>query len=210
MRRIDTRLLVGSLLIVGGLVYLLQNLGVITWGSAVWAGGFAVGGLVFLYWFVRERAAWWAIIPGLTLLALGAIMTLDLIRPGASWTGSLLLGGIGLSFWIIYLRDRQHWWAIIPGGVLMTLAVIAGLDEMTLPIDTGGLFFVGLGVTFLLVALVPTQAGQQRWAFFPAAALLAMGVLIGVGFERSINYLWPAALILGGLFMLARAVRRPA
>jgi hypothetical protein len=208
MRRFDSRLVVGTLLIAGGLIYLLQNLGLITWGSAVWAAGFAIAGLVFLGWFLRDRAAWWSIIPGLTLLALGGIIALDLVSPGSNWTGSLFLGAIGLSFWIIYLRDRGLWWAIIPGGVLLTLAVVAGLDNLDLPIETGGVFFLGLSVTFLLIALAPTTGANLRWGYIPAAALLVMGVLIGVGFERAINYLWPVALIIGGLALLVRTMRR--
>jgi hypothetical protein len=210
MRRVDARLAVGVLLIAAGLIYLLQNLGYITWGSLVWAAGFAVGGLVFLGWYLRDRAAWWAIIPGLTLLGLGGIIALDLLSPGNNWTGSLFLGSIGLAFWLIYLRDRGMWWAIIPGGTLLTLAAVAGLDNLALPFEGGGVFFIGLGVTFLLVALAPTTGTNLRWAYFPAAALLVMGLLIGVGFERSLNYLWPAALILGGLALLLRSMRRPA
>ena len=212
MRRIDSRLIIGLLLIAGGIIYLLQNMGLITWGSLVWAAGFFIGGLVFLGWFVRDRSAWWTLIPGMALLGLGSIMALEVINPALenSWGGSLFLGSIGLSFWLIYLRDRSFWWAIIPGGVLMTLALVAGLDNVELLIDTGGIFFLGLGVTFLLVALLPTAEGRMTWAFFPAAALLVMGVLIGVGFERAINYLWPVALIIGGLVLLLRAARRPA
>jgi hypothetical protein len=212
MRRIDARLIIGLLLIAGGVVYLLQNLGFITWGSAVWAAAFLIGAVAFLVMFVRDRAAWWAIIPGLTLLGLGGNMALELVNPAAeeTWGGSLFLGSLGLAFLIIYLRDRGQWWAIIPGGVLVSLAVVSGLDNLNLPIETGGIFFLGLGQTFLLVALLPTSGASMRWAFFPAAALLAMGILIAVGFERAINYLWPLALILGGLFLLVRAARRPA
>lgn len=212
MRRFDTRLIVGLLLISGGLVYLLQNLGVITWANWLFTGLFAVGGLVFLVWFARDRSAWWAIIPGMTLLGLGAVTALDQLAIGTSsdWTGSLFLGSIGLAFWLVYLRDRSFWWAIIPGGVLVTLAVVAGLDNAALPFESGGIFFIGLGLTFLLLALVPTPAGNLRWGFYPAAALLAMGVLISVGFENAINYLWPAALIIGGLVLLMQAMRRPA
>ena len=212
MRRVDARLVVGLLLIAGGVVYLLQNLGYITWGSLVWSVAFLVGGLAFLAAFIRDRAAWWAIVPGLTLLGLGGGLLLKTINPAmeAAWGGSLFLGSLGLAFWLIYLRDHGMWWAIVPGGVMLTLALVAGLDEMRLPIETGGVFFLGLGLTFLVVALVPTTAGPMRWAFIPAAALLVMGILIGVGFERAINYVWPMALILGGLALLLRAVRRQA
>src|SRR5688500_10199063 len=113
MRRIDARLIIGLLLIAGGVVYLLQNLGFITWGSAVWAAAFLIGAVAFLVMFVRDRAAWWAIIPGLTLLGLGGNMALELVNPAAekTWGGSLFLGSIGLAFLIIYLRDRGQWWA---------------------------------------------------------------------------------------------------
>jgi hypothetical protein len=212
MRRIDGRLIVGLLLIAAGLVYLLQNLGLITWGPVVWAAAFLVGAVVFLAIFVRDRASWWAIIPGMTLLGLGGIMVLELVNPAleATWGGSLFLGAIGLSFLVIYLRDRSHWWAVIPGGVMATLALVAGLDNLDLAFETGGIFFLGLGLTFLVVALLPANGENMRWAYFPAAALLAMGLLIGVGFERAINYLWPVALIVGGLFLLVQAARRKA
>jgi hypothetical protein len=212
MRRLDGRLIIGLLLIAGGIIYLLQNLGYITWGSMVWAVAFVIGGLAFLIGFIRDRAAWWAIIPGLALLGLGSIMTLQTVNPALEATigGSLFLGSIGLAFWLVYLRDRGMWWAVIPGGVLLTLALVAGLDEFNLGIETGGVFFLGLGLTFLLVAIIPTTAGPLRWAFIPAGALLVMGILIGVGFERAINYLWPLALIVGGLALLVRAARRPA
>ncbi len=212
MRRIDSRLLVGLLLIVGGIVYLLQNLNLITWGPTVWTGAFFVGAIVFLVAYLRDRASWWAIIPGMTLLGLGAISTLDRVAPAfeAAWGGTIFLGAIGLSFLLIYLRDRSLWWAIIPGGVLATLAAVAGLDQLALPIETGGLFFIGMGLTFLLVAFLPNPSGPMRWAFIPAGALIIMGILIAVGFERAIGYLWPLALIAVGLVLLFRAMRRPA
>ena len=210
MRRFDARLIIGLLLIAGGVVYLLQNLGIITWGSTLWAAAFVIAGIGFLAVVVRDRTAWWALIPGLTLLGLGGLMSLEQINAPAAeaWGGSLFLGSIALAFWLIYLRDRNFWWAVIPGGVLATLAVVAGLGNRELPFDTGGVFFLGLGLTFLLLAVLPTVGTSLRWAYIPAAALLAMGVLVGVGFERAINYLWPVALIGGGVALLVRAMRR--
>ncbi len=72
--------------------------------------------------------------------------------------GSIMLGAVGLSFFMIYIFHHEHWWAIIPGGVLMTLAfsaylafqignTLAGIkvDEIVL----GSAFFLGLSLTFL-------------------------------------------------------------
>ena len=209
MRRPDARLIFGLLLIAAGTLYLLQNLGLIHWGNLVWGVAAGVAGLLFLAVVVRDRAMWWAIIPALTLLGVAGLVALTYVAPalGEKWGGTVFLGAIGLSFWIVYVLDRERWWAIIPGGVLLTLALVAGLDQRG-DNQTGGIFFLGLGATFLLVGIAPNPHGHLRWAFIPAAVLLVMGLLLMVGFEASINYIWPLALIAGGLFLLLRAFRR--
>jgi hypothetical protein len=35
----------------------------------------------------------------------------------------LVVGGIGFAFWAIYFVKREHWWAIIPGSVMLTIAL---------------------------------------------------------------------------------------
>lgn len=208
MRRLDPRLIFGLLLIGGGLIYLLHNLGLIHWGNLVWGAAAAVAGVIFLAIVARDRGMWWALIPGLSLLGAAGLVALDYLAPtlAAQWGGPLFLGAIGLSFWLIYALDRALWWAIIPGGVLVTLALVAGLDNRE-GLQTGGIFFLGLGATFLLVGVAPNPHGQQRWAFVPAAVLLVLGLLLMVGFVAAINYLWPLALIVAGLFWLLRAFR---
>ena len=76
-------------------------------------------------------------------------------------------------------------------------------DERTKPI----------GLTFALVGLLPTPRGPRsvRWAFIPALVLLIMGGVIFAAAEQLINYLWPVALILAGLYLVWRTFRpRPA
>jgi hypothetical protein len=211
MRKLDPRLTVGLLLVAGGLIYLLQNLGLIHWGNLVWGIAAGLAGLVFVALFIRNRQQWWAIIPGLALLAVAALVALNALAPALSahWGGTLFLGAMGLSFWIIYLLDRDKWWAIIPGGVLVTLAGVAALNQSN-DLQTGGIFFFGLGATFILVALAPNPHHQMRWAFIPAAVLLVLGLLLFVGFQAAINYIWPVALIIAGLFLMVRAFRRRA
>jgi hypothetical protein len=101
----------------------------------------------------------------------------------------------------------ENWWAVIPGGVLLTLAIVAGLSENLEGIETGGVFFLGLGLTFALLALLPTGDGKLTWALIPAVVLFLMGLLITAAAAEFINYVWPAALILGGLYLLYRAFR---
>ena len=193
------------MLILGGALFLLQNLGVLGTGiDILWPILFVLGGLVFLYVFVTNRPQWWAVIPGMALLGLGVMMGLDTMGlQMGGWSGSIFLGATSLAFWLIYLRERQAWWAIIPGGALLTLAAIAGISETPGSSVSGGLFLIGMGLTFLLVWALPTGTTRMRWALIPAGVLLVMGVLLGFGSTTLISY-WPIILIAVGAIMIAR------
>ncbi len=209
MKEMRVRIMIGLLLVVVGVIYLLQSFGVIGGAvSLIWTVLFATGGLFFLYIYFSERANWWAIIPGFVLLAISAIIGLETFVPieGDSWLGALFLGSIGTAFWVIYLTNREHWWAIIPGGVLFTLAAVAGLSSMLPGMETGGLFFLGLGLTFGLLAFLPTPKDDTKWALIPAAVMLVMGLIIIFAAVELLNLIWPLGLIAGGLYLIYRVV----
>ncbi len=210
MKWLESRVLWGSLLILGGVLFLLQNLGIFKMGDMFWALLLALAGVFFLSIFFQNRANWWALIPGFTLLGIALLVFTSLLFPRVAnvWGGSFVLGALGLSFWVIFIIDRKNWWAIIPGGVLITLAAIAGLSQFIAGVATGGIFFFGLGITFGLVAVLPSPEGQMKWAWIPAGVLVLMGLLIMAAAGNIINYLWPAVLILGGGYLLVRAFLR--
>lgn len=205
-RLLGSRVLWGLLLILAGVAFLLQNLGFFEFGGLFWGIVLGLGGLAFLGVYFQDRQQWWGLIPGMVLLSVAAIILIDTFFPALSFgTGGIVLGGIGAAFLAVFLADRDNWWALIPMGVMFTLAVVTTLDEM-FGLESGGLFFLGLGLTFTLVALVPTPEGRMRWAWIPAAILLVMGVLILAAAEALIGYLWPVALILLGLFLIGRTL----
>ena len=211
MKRLDVRAIGGILLIIVGILLLLQGFGIL--GAVValiWALIFAAGGLVFLYVFLTDqRASWWAVIPGFALLGLGALIALDEFWPqvGSAVGGALFLGGIGLAFWVIYFIKREYWWAVIPGGVLFTLALVAGLESVFEGAEMGGVLFLGLGLTFGLLYFIPTPRGRMKWALIPAAVLLVIGLLVIAATTGIFEYLWAIALILVGLYLLLRVFR---
>jgi hypothetical protein len=210
MKRFDVRAIGGILLIIVGILLLLENLGIFQpIVAVVWALIFAAGGAIFLYMFLTDRTQWWAIIPGFALLGLGALIALDEFLPsvGDALGAVIFLGGVGLAFWVIYFMNREHWWAIIPGGVMFTLALIAGLESVFQGAELGGLLFLGLGVTFGLLYLVPTPQGRLKWALIPAAVLLVMGVLITAAATGGLAFLAGATLILVGLYVILRMFR---
>lgn len=205
----------GILLMAAGFLFLLQNFAFFdAINSMVWMVLFAVAGVAFLYYFFMQRESmWWAAIPGSALL--GLAVTIYVGEFGGDrydyLAGSAFLASIGFGFALIYLALPRNWWAIIPAGVLFSLAAVAAADGLGLSDNaTGSLLFLGMGLTFVVVGVLPGAEGRSRWwAFIPAAVLLLLGVLINTQFINLINYIWPAALIVGGVLVLWRALIKP-
>ena len=205
MRRIDPRLLIGILLVVGGVLSLLDVQGIISnAGGIFWGLIFAAAGLVFLYILYNDRNNWWAAFPGFTLLGLAVASFLpDSLD---AYGGLAFFAGISLAFWWVYFSDRQRWWAIIPGGVLLTLGMVSVLDNVN-GFETGGSFFLGLGLTFILVAILP-GGNARSWALIPGIMLLLFGALLATPYFGVADYFWPAVLILLGGYLVFRFFRK--
>jgi hypothetical protein len=147
----------------------------------------------------RHRRLWF----GGTLIVLGLLLlaeTMGLVPAFAhGWCGSIILGCLGLAFGAIYLADRRHWWAIIPGGCLLSVALVAAArGERLAGWGTVGLFFFGLAATFGLIALVERRRGGQ-WAIYPALGCLGLATVTG-----DWSRWWPVLLIVIGLRALWR------
>ncbi|KUG61496.1 hypothetical protein AVL61_00785 [Kocuria rosea subsp. polaris] len=206
--------LFGALLLVAGILLLLQAMGAAVAVGLFWGVLFLAAAAVFWYLFATGRETWWAALPGGALLGLGlTVLAGEAGLPGAAmWGGSLFLGSMGAGFAAVYLRQHERWWAIIPAGVLITLAVTSVWDAaVSRERASGALFFAGLALTFALVAVLPGGPGRQRWAWIPAAALAVLAVLIALeaaALLSVLDYLWPLALIAGGGVLLWRALGR--
>ncbi|HUH96844.1 MAG TPA: hypothetical protein VLZ89_05765 [Anaerolineales bacterium] len=201
MSRTNLRFFIGGALILLGVLMLLQRLNIFSAALDIfWCLIFLAGGVYFLYRFALNNGdEWWALIPGCALLGAAASTVLP-----ERWSGLAFLGLLGAGFFAVYLTGRQRWWAIIPGGVLVTLGFTAALTNMDGARQTGGFFFLGLGLTFLLVAVL----ASMPWAYIPGVILLLMGAALGYPpMAGALNYLWPAALILIGLLLILQFTR---
>lgn len=199
----------GILLIAAGVIFLLNNLEVIDLDWQMLMGPlFAVGGLIFLLVFILNPNEWWALIPGFALMGIGLIVFMGqgIDTAADRWSGMIFLGFLGLAFLIIYITHRNQWWAIIPGGVLLTLAGVTLIpDNSSL---TGVIFFLGLALTFGLLYLLPKPEGRLRWALYPAGILLAVGVLVLLGATNVMDFVFPLVLLIVGGFFIVRALRK--
>jgi hypothetical protein len=212
MKRLNLNVLGGLLLIMGGLLLLLTNFNVIHIRVApiLWFIFLGAVGAVFTWVFITDRdEAWWAAIPGLTLLSVAAIVFLDLIMPRVTSVigGPIVTMGIGLSFLLIYLTKQEFWWALIPGGTMATVTVMVLLDQF---IQSGeiiaAVFFLGLAATFGLIYTLPSLSGdRQAWAIYPALVMLGMAVLMLLIVSASLIWqIWPFILIAIGAYLIYR------
>lgn len=205
---LGSRVFWGVLITLAGVVLLLQNLEILEFGDLFWALLIGLAGVFFLSVFITNRANWWGLIPGFTLISLAILIILDRFAPGISdaWDGPIVIGGIAAGFLAVYLVDRSNWWAIIPGGVMLTVVLMVVFDSILTGIGTAGVFFIGMGLTFGLVALAPTPQGRMRWAWIPAGVLLVMGLIFIAAAEAMFGVIWSAALVVIGLFMIFRTL----
>lgn len=207
MKRDTGSILVGALLILGGILFLLMNFGFLrNAGALVIAMLFGAGGLAFLGVFASNSRHWWAAFPAFALLGIAGLITLGVTVPNVAAVlgGSLFLGSLALGFLLVYITHPENWWAIIPGGVLLTLAVVALTAEVLGGTLGGAIFFLGLAATFGLVYVLPTPQGRQLWAAWPAGGCTVVGVLVLIGSTGLFDILWPVILILVGLFLIYR------
>ncbi len=210
MRR--ERIVGGLLLIVAGILFLLQNFGMLPQElPLLWVTVFGLGGFAFLYVYLTRRAHWWPLIPGFTLVGLALLVGLTLFESELLTeivAPALFLGFIGLAFWCIYLLTKgAEWWAIIPGGVLFSVTALL-LVEGTLGGGGGAaIMLLGLSVTFGLIYLLPNPHGRMRWPLIPAGILLVLGLALLGGAVAQMTFIWAALLILGGGYLILRALR---
>jgi len=111
MKWSNWRIYIGVFILVVGLLVLLQNLNLFHVNEIIWPVLigllFILGGAAFISVLVSNPANWWAAIPGVTLAAIGLEIAAAALLPNfiGRLGGLIIVGGIGLSFWIVYLLE---------------------------------------------------------------------------------------------------------
>jgi hypothetical protein len=107
-------------------------------------------------------------------LAAHAATTLTAAATTHTLSGPAFLGFVALGFWLVYRSGSggrsTTGWALIPTGVLTTLAAVAAVSAVRPGWQTGPVFLLGMTATFTALYLLPRERGGGRWALWPALA----------------------------------------
>lgn len=209
----DQRNILGILFILLGIFLVLEQFGLIPPNAREYiaAGLFAVATVVMFGLYFANRSRWWAVMVGFFLSGLAATALLGVIAPELSERlgGAVFMGALGLGFASVYIINRDLWWAIIPSGVMFSLAaVIVAESQPNLPFEPAGILFTGMGLTFGLLALLQRQRKDYVWAIYPAIPLLVFGLALAFGTAEAWAVLGPLMLIAGGAWLLLNARRK--
>lgn len=196
----------GFILIAFGIFALLNNFNLLgsfdDFIAAAMFGGFGVLGLG--YYFANKHQ-WWVLFPAFAFLGIsGSILTssLPIIN---QFSGGVFLFSLSLAFWLLFLQNQSRfWWAVIPGGILTTLALIETLSHFGSRAEDSVLF-LGIAVTFGLLWLFRAKTGADwaKWVALGALAFVVFGSLFG-----AMNLLVPLGLIGFGLWILFKNTRK--
>ena len=165
--------------------------------------------LPFLYVYFQDRTAWWPLIPTYVLLSIALMIPLEEFNIlSSAFVGSYVLGTIALPFIVIYARDRQNWWALIPAYTLLSIGLMVGLIETRVLDDllVPAYVMFAVAIPFFYVYL---RNPKDWWYLIPGGI---MG-LMGLGFllsERSTRLVAPILVILVGIFIITRQLVRTA
>jgi hypothetical protein len=166
----------GILLIGGGALALVQQLGYMDHLSPqVGIYSFVAIGLVALVMYALSGWKEWGwlfpagIFGGLALTTLLATNNVD-----SAAVGSPLFFGLLIPFVAAYLTDRsRNWWALIPGGVMLFLAMTTLLVDSAGGEWVGSLFLFMIALSFFVVYL---NNRTRTWALLVAYILGVLGL----------------------------------
>jgi hypothetical protein len=161
----------------------------------------------FLAMFVGDRRRWWALIPAYVLLAGAALTALTMLHVSPPALAAFALLAAALPFWLAFIVNRSHWWALIPAGVL-SLFGVGMLILLSLFQISNNAFFVILNATLALVfGILWIAVRRLDWALWIAIGFAGAAVL-SIWLPSGTN--WALIALTLGLYIAYRQVRRPA
>ena len=191
----------GLLLIGGGGVALAQHFGYMKQlPESVWMWVFALISLVALITYLTSGLKEWGwLFPAGVFGGLAVTVALATKHTDNAAVGSPLFFGLLIPFAAAYLTDRaRNWWALIPGGVMLFLALTTLLADNVGGEWIGSSFLFLIGLSFLIVYL---NNRTRTWALLVAYIMGVLSIAPAMSSGGG-----EAAAYFGSIFLLAVAV----
>lgn len=167
----------GLLLIGAGVVALGQQMGYIDQFTdpTVWVWIFAgISLLAFVNYGLSGWKQWGWLFPAGVFGGLATVITLAVNDVDTAAVASPLFVGLLIPFLAAYLTDRTHnWWALIPGGVMLFVALTTLLVDSAGGEWVGALFLFMIALSFFAVYM---NNRTRTWALIVAYILAVLGI----------------------------------
>lgn len=199
----------GSIIILLGVFLLLITTDVIDINlNASWLFGilFLFAFLLFMgIYFSMRREQFWPLIPGIIMLGLSLLILSEEIGLRSTIGAGLFILFLGLSFLVVYIFHPEHWWAVIPAGIVGSVSLVIFFGDLL----GVGLMFLGMGVTFIaLYFILLSTEDKHWWPLIPGSILAFMGILfLFFGPIEFGNYILPIALIIVGIILIIKSMK---
>jgi hypothetical protein len=173
----------------------------------IWVIVLAVAGLFVFGVYLSDRCEPTLLIPAYVLWAVAglvALTTLDVLWD--EFIAFYVLAAIALPFLVVFLRDRAQWWALIPAYVLLAVGLMVALlesgvlSELLVP----AYVMFAVAIPFLVVFALNPKAW---WPLIPGGIMAVIGLAFLVA-EAAVEYIGPVALVVVGIWILARQFMR--
>lgn len=108
----------------------------------------------------------------LIILGFGFLLeSFGLIHIMSSIIWAVILVGISLPFWLIYLSEREQWWALFPASILAGI----GLGVLLGGSWAGIIITASIGLPFWLLYLTDRN---RWWALIPGWTMLCVSIIV--------------------------------
>jgi hypothetical protein len=78
----------------------------------------------FLVIYLRYREQWWALIPAYVMLAIiGMLLLTEAGLLEDELVAGYVMFAVAIPFFVVYLRNKKYWWALIPGGIMAIIGL---------------------------------------------------------------------------------------
>jgi hypothetical protein len=189
----------GGLLILFGVLSLFEVYADINrW---VWVAVLVIAGLSIFTLYLTDRRERWMLIPSYVLLVVAGLIwfTETNILVG-EFVAFYVLAAIGFPFVIVFLRDREQWWALIPAYVLFAVGLMVVLLGMRVLTDMLVPAYVMFAITIPFFVVFASNS-KNWWALIPGGIMAVIGFSFIIA-ESAVQYVTPVVLIVVGVWIL--------